>query len=262
MAAVERRGVFGHVYSIVVRDRERLDIRADSYYTSGMKAARVLLLSCALGAPAAAAPKAAPGAALAYVAGAVTVETKAGSRPGRRGEALADGDAVASGPGATAVIALADGSKLKLKESSRIALTLPGSRAPTTDVLLSLGGVFAKVAKRLPGAEFRVRTPTAVAAVRGTRFFTAYGRAREKSRDLWVCVDEGRVDVNTDAAPKALGVPAGKGVLIKSGLDLTKPQAYDWTKKLNWNMDPDAGAVEDKTDLDSAYADLLDQDYR
>ncbi|MBI3565807.1 MAG: hypothetical protein HY079_11465 [Elusimicrobia bacterium] len=57
-------------------------------------------------------------------------------------------------------------------------------------------------------------------------------------------------------------MPAGKGVLIKAGLDLTKPQAYDWTKKLNWTMDPGAGAVEDKTDLDSAYADLLDQDYR
>ena len=65
----------------------------------------------------------------------------------------------------------------------------------------------------------------------------------------------------TTASKSALSVPAGKGVLIKSGLDVTKPQAYDWTKKLNWTMDPKDGVVEDKTALDKAYSDLLDQDY-
>lgn len=224
----------------------------------------VLAALCAVPASADSVARAAkvPAASLLFVSGAVTVESKGASHKGRQGEALADGDAVASGEGAAAIVALADGSRLKLKESSRLVLTLPGPRAPTTDILLTLGGVFAKVAKRLPAAEFRVRTPTAVAAVRGTRFFTAYGRAREKNRDLWVCVDEGVVEVGTDKAARPLPVPAGKGVLIKSGTDLTKPQAYDWTKKLNWNMDPGAGGVEDKTNLDAAYADLLDQDYR
>jgi hypothetical protein len=107
-----------------------------------------------------------------------------------------------------------------------------------------------------------VTTPTVAAAVRGTRFFTAYGRAGAGGRDLWVCVDEGVVEVRTSASKGALSVPAGKGVLIKSGRALTKPQAYDWTKKLNWNMDAGAGSVEDKTNLDAAYSDLLDQDYR
>ena len=50
--------------------------------------------------------------------------------------------------------------------------------------------------------------------------------------------------------------------LGNAGLNLTKPQAYDWTKQLNWNMDPKSGDIEDKVSLDSAYTDLLDQDYR
>jgi len=199
---------------------------------------------------------------LIFVAGDVTVESRGAGRLAKSGETLADGDSISTGEKATAVVELADGSRLKLRESGRLALKLPGPREPSTEILLSLGSVFAKVAKQLHGAEFRVRTPSAVAAVRGTQFFTAYGREHGKARDLWVCVNEGAVEVETKTSKAPVRVPAGKGVLIKSGLDTTKPQAYDWTKKLNWNMDPAGGDVSDKTNLDAAYSDLLDQDYR
>lgn len=202
-----------------------------------------------------------PPARLVFASGAVTVESQGASHPGRAGEALENGDAVSTGGAATAVIGLADGSRLKLRESGRLVLNLPGPRGTVTEAYLTLGSVFAKVTKRLPGAEFHVRTKTAVAAVRGTEFFTAFGRAQGESRDLWVCVNEGAVEVRTDAGKPPVRVPRGKGLLIKSGLDATRPQAYDWTKTLNWNMDPDKGAVADATDLDAAYSDLLDQDY-
>lgn len=225
-----------------------------------------MTLACLLALASLAAPRAraapVPPARLAYASGDVTIQSKGGGRLGATGAALADGDAVSTGEGAAAVVETADGSRLKLRGSSRLVLTLPAPRSPATEILLSFGGVFAKVTKRRLGEEFRVRTPTAVAAVRGTEFFTAYGRGAGKSKDLWVCVNEGAVEVKTDASRQGLSVPAGKGVLIKSGLELTKPQAYDWTKKLNWNMDPKDGALEDKTNLDAAYSDLLDQDYR
>jgi ferric-dicitrate binding protein FerR (iron transport regulator) len=240
-----------------------MDRLGSAYYNQRMPliALAVLLAAAAPSASAAPRPAGAPPARLLFASDGVTVESKGGRSPGKTGAALADGDAVATAAGATAVVELADGSRLKLRESSRLVLTLPAVRSPITEVLLSLGSVFAKVTKRRPGEEFHVRTQTAVAAVRGTQFFTAYGRDRNKAPDLWVCVNEGAVDVKTTASKAELLVPAGKGVLIKSGLDVTKPQAYDWTKKLNWNMDPKDGAVEDKTSLDAAYADLLDQDY-
>ncbi len=70
------------------------------------------------------------------------------------------------------------------------------------------------------------------------------------------------MELETKTAKKPLLVPAGKGVLIMSGTDLTAPQAFEWTKTLKWNMAEAKGTVEDKTNLDGAYADLLDQDYR
>ncbi len=245
--------------------RLRLDTYGRAYYNHPMRTAllvfAVLFARPALAADAKAPGPKAEGARLGAVTGDVTIQSKDGGRLGKKGSAIAAGESVATGKGATAVIELPDGSRLKLRESGKLAVTLPGAKSPATEVSLSFGSVFAKVAKRFD-QQFSVRTPTAVAAVRGTEFFTAYGRAKGKARDLWVCVNEGSVELTTNKTKNGLLVPAGKGVLIKSGLDLTKPQAYDWTKSLNWNMDEDKGDVEDKTNLDGAYSDLLDQDYR
>ena len=227
-----------------------------------MTTIRLVILAAVLTGPALAAEPKAAQAKLVHVSGDVTIESKDGGRLAKTGSLLAPGDAVTTGEKAVAVIELPDGSRLKLRESSRLAVTLPGPKSGATEAFLSFGSAFAKVTKRLTGQEFFVRTPSAVAAVRGTEFFTAYGRAHGKARDLWVCVNEGAVELRTTSSKKAMLVPAGQGVLIKSGLDLTKPQAYDWTKNLNWNMDAGKGAVEDSTNLDGAYSDLLDQDYR
>lgn len=209
-----------------------------------------------------AAKKGPEGAKLAHAVGGVIVESGENKGPGKDGQPLSNGDFVETDKTGTAVLQMPDGTAMKLTESSRFQLALADTGAPFTSGTLSWGGVFARVAKLMPGAQFEIRTETAVAAVRGTEFFVAFGRPAKQGRDLWVCVNKGVVDVSTNASKKALPVPAGKGILIKSGLDLTKPQAYEWTKKLNWNMDPAKGSVEDKTNLDSAYSDLLDQDYR
>ena len=199
-------------------------------------------------------------AKLTHVKGDVTVEAGGTGRLAKAGTAVPSGASVATARGATALLELPDGSRLKLRESSRLKVNLPGPRSAVTEAVLSMGGVFARVVKRPPGAEFRVRAGTAVAAVRGTEFFTAFGRPGERGDDLWVCVGKGVVDVA--AGGKARPVREGEGVLIPGGAEVTKPKFYPWTKTLNWNMDPDAGEVEDDTKLDAAYADLLDQDYR
>ena len=249
-----------------------LDARAAAIYPQGMPnalSATAALLTLLLASGAAAADKKAPssepssgGASLLFVEGRVTVTVGGHKKEGRAGDALESGDAVATARKATAVIALPDGSRLKLRESSNIVLEIPGQSGGSMGGTLTLGGVFAKVTKRLAGHEFRVRAGDAVASVRGTQFFTAFGRPAKGGRDLWVCVGEGAVDVSAAGADKAQRVAAGEGVLIKSGRDLTAPQAYNWTKTLNWNMDPAQGSVEDAADLDHAYSDLLDQDYR
>ena len=51
-------------------------------------------------------------------------------------------------------------------------------------------------------------------------------------------------------------------MLLPGGRRTTKPQPYAWTRALNWGMEPERGVVDDETDLDGAYSNLRDQDYR
>jgi len=104
-------------------------------------------------------------------------------------------------------------------------------------------------------------TPSMVAGVRGTEFFVAYGRKIEDEYDVWLCVNDGAVEVALPEVGSSAVVEEGEGINILGGNRLTEPEFYPWTEKLNWNMEPEKGDVRDTTDLDEAYADLLDQDY-
>lgn len=229
-----------------------MDKTGFSYYTAVMPTSLLLLIATL--------SHAADTAKLVHARGDVTLEAAGAGRLVKAGATLPTGAVLATGAGSSAIVALPDGSRLKLRESSRVRVVLPGARSPQTEVELRAGSVFARVAKRLAGSEFKVRAGTAVAAVRGTEFFTAFGRPGGDARDVWVCVGRGAVDVS--AAGKTRPVREGEGVLIPGGSEVGKPKFYQWTKTLNWNMDPDAGDTEDATKLDAAYADLLDQDYR
>ena len=140
---------------------------------------------------------AARGFAQAPVAG--TVSTASGTVQVQRAAVLAAagpeppvnvGDRVITGPGGHAVITLTDGSQLELGESSNLvidnhALAPAGGRAATQVSLF--GGVLRSVVNATGGApNFEVHTPNAVAAVRGTRWDTAYseGEARPTYRRL------------------------------------------------------------------------------
>ena len=128
------------------------------------------------------------------------------------------------------------------------------------EVSLNEGSLFSKI-KRLLGLEYEVQTPTVVAGVRGTEFFMAYGRTEEDTPDLWLCVNEGTVEVAIDGKDESVLVDEGEGITIPAGNRLTKPKFYPWTEELNWNTDPDKGDLADKTNLDAAYADLRNFDY-
>jgi ferric-dicitrate binding protein FerR (iron transport regulator) len=130
----------------------------------------------------------------------------------------------------------------------------------SVNLALNKGSVFAFVDpdEKRP---FEIRTETTVAGVRGTEFFMSYGRLIEENPDIWLCVNMGVVEVAVEGRDETVSVEAGEGITIPGGERLTDPRFYEWTTELNWNTDPEAGSVMDETDLDGAYADLLDQDY-
>ena len=192
-----------------------------------------------------------------YLLGDATVTRGDDTFSARIGTALEQRDVVRTGPSATMIIQLSQQSELKLRADTTVRMS---SIASDPEVRLDSGGLFARVAERLRG-RFEVRTPSVVAGVRGTQFFVAYGRTIEEKPDLWLCVNDGRVQVSVRETGQSRIVREGEGINILASSRLTDPQFYQWTTRLNWNMDPDEGSVEDDTSLDEAYSDLLDQDY-
>ncbi|TPW19529.1 MAG: hypothetical protein FD126_2591, partial [Elusimicrobia bacterium] len=134
----------------------------------------VLALSPALSAPAkkAAPPPpealpAAPAAKVVQAAGKTTVSGKTGSRPAKSGDAVSDGETLKTGPKSSAIVEYPDGSRVKLRSETAFKFEIPAENSGVKGGLLSIGSIFAKVVKGERG-HFRMRTGTAVAAVRGT----------------------------------------------------------------------------------------------
>ncbi len=192
-----------------------------------------------------------------YTEGDVSIRNGSQTHDAVPGEPLNPGDVISTGTESLAVIGLANSTTLKLRPKTTLAIDSIGE---STAVTLNAGGVFTHVLKKLTG-RFTVQTQTAVAGVRGTEFFIAYGRTVDALSDVWLCVNSGAVDVSLPRTGQSVVVKEGFGINIVAGTKLTTPRNYPWTRRLNWNMDAAAGKVVDTTNLDEAYSDLLNQDY-
>jgi hypothetical protein len=189
-------------------------------------------------------------AELVYFSGAVTVEGKAGVK----GQKLSEGQTLRTGTEAAALVALDDGSRLKLNPESEVRLD---HFQATTELSLERGAVFSEVRKQTGSRQFLVRTKAAVMGVRGTKFFAGFGKEKGGGADLWMCVNEGRVEVQSPG--KKVSVGAGEGVFVPAGKETTAPRPYAWTRGLNWNMQPEKGELIDRTHIE--YKDLLERNY-
>ena len=136
------------------------------------------------------------------------------------GEKIGQGDVLQTAADSLAVIDLANGTTVKLREKTTLAVDSIGEE---TVVSLRAGGAFASIVKKLTG-HFSVRTSTAVAGVRGTRFFIAYGRIIDSQPDIWLCVNSGTVEVALPASGQTVLVKEGLGVNIVGGAKLTVPR--------------------------------------
>ena len=194
---------------------------------------------------------------LVYLDGEVTIIRETEIVDADFGMLVGQGDSVATGTDSIAIISLPQDIEIKLRENSRLAMDTLGEK---TSVTLMNGGIFSKVARGIAGG-YTVKTEAAVAGVRGTEVFVAYGRKIDEHSDIWLCVNSGSVEVAILAEEHTVVVEEGQGINIVGGVKLTKPRRYPWTTKLNWNTDPASGDVVDRTDLENAYSDLLNQDY-
>ncbi|MBB6480158.1 FecR family protein [Spirochaeta isovalerica] len=194
---------------------------------------------------------------ISYLEGMVTIIRDNKEISGDFGTPLFERDRILTGPDSLAVLEIESRCTLKLKSDTTLVLETAGQ---SINVSLRQGGLFSRI-KKLLGKEYNVRTGDTVAGVRGTEFFVAFGETIEETPDIWLCVNEGAVEVALPATGESLIVREGEGITIPAGNRLTTPRSYSWTADLNWNIDPDKGELKDETDLSGAYADLRDFDY-
>jgi len=136
-------------------------------------------------------------ARLGAVSGDVTVVAADGSPEvsGEDGMPLEEGDRVVVAEGGSAEVALDGGSLITVREKSdfKVEKTDKGD----SSFFLQVGSLLAKIQK-LGTHRLRVRTPTAVAAVRGTEF----GVEVDGNNSHVAVFDEGKVEVSGDKGGK------------------------------------------------------------
>ncbi len=164
----------------------------------------------------------------------VSGDVRSGDAPAVAGAPIGEGRSVQTGPTGSAVIALADGSRLRLPPSSLaqvVASRNYGERQPAATeahatangpshwfagtLRLLRGSVEVFAAKVLRARPLEVVTPTAVIGVRGTQYRVgldddANGRTRAE-------VLEGAVRLDAASAVVGADVPSGYGAAIDAG---------------------------------------------
>ncbi|HMU84671.1 MAG TPA: FecR family protein [Leptospiraceae bacterium] len=121
------------------------------------------------------------------VQGDVTVERSGKVEPAKVGDRFVPGDTVRTGENGIAIIAIKGTvGQAELQPNSVFRLNLGDQK---TEVLLDKGNMWLQVQKATSREEFTVRTPTTVAGVRGTKFYTF-----QNGDTVGVCYCEGDVD--------------------------------------------------------------------
>ncbi len=173
------------------------------------------------------------------------------------GESINEGQSLKTGDASLAIITLKNGSVLKINANSELIITT--ANEATLDI--QEGSVFAKV-KKMGKIPFLIRAKTVTMGVRGTEFFASYSKTKKnKDQDIWMCVKEGQVEVESTETQEKVLVKEGEGVFVSSGKNITPPKPYEWTKKLNWNTNPEKGEIVNELSIDSAYSDPLNRNY-
>jgi ferric-dicitrate binding protein FerR (iron transport regulator) len=207
----------------------------DDARLSTFAAIAIVILTLAAAAPVLAQAPARVAGSITSASGSVQLQRGTATTPAAAGTPINIDDRVITGPGGHAVVTLTAGSTLELGESSNLAidnhtLAPAGGRAATQVSLFS--GVVRSIVNATAGTpNFEVHTPNAVAAVRGTRFDTAYTDTETRPtygdchKFTDVAVYEGLVEVRNPANATAAGVdvPAGYEVTVPCDTGATLP---------------------------------------
>ncbi len=104
------------------------------------------------------------------VLGVVTIESGGASRAAAVNDRLAGGETIMTGPNSMADVLMGERGYIRIREKSRVKIASLKKEAQESDLELSMGGVMIFLSKLARKGAYEVKSPTQVAAVRGTIF--------------------------------------------------------------------------------------------
>jgi hypothetical protein len=136
-----------------------------------------------------------------------------GARSLRAGDPIADGDVVETA-GRSYVIIQAGDALIRFESDSRVVIS---SIMDITKRQMELqkGKILSRVSRLKKGNEYIVKTPTAVASVRGTEFLTQYSEGKTA-----VAVGNGKVNVSSVTTGEEKPVETGNTAVVSDSMEM------------------------------------------
>jgi hypothetical protein len=130
------------------------------------------------------------------------------------------GDTIITGPRDSLILKLNTGDVIVIAKITNFKLTAGSLDKPAMSLDLKQGAVWAKVKKPQTGDRvFEVKTPTAIAGVRGTSFSATV----ESDKKSWFCICEGRLSISREG--KTSDAKQGEAVVSDTSLKKPAPDA-------------------------------------
>lgn len=149
-----------------------------------------------------------------FFAGTVSIEREGGaSAPVKVQDQVKNGDIIETGDRSYVIIQTSDDIVIRFDANSRVAFTSI-SDAKFRELNLDRGKVVSSVSKLKKDCEYRVKTPTAVASVRGTEFLTEYDKGKTV-----VAVGKGKVSVVKTATSEEKFVDTGNTAVVEESTE-------------------------------------------
>lgn len=140
------------------------------------------------------------------------------------GLTVESGSTVQTGNSGAEIVLVPNGSVILLDNNTtfRIDTLHSTTKEQMSDenIFSLLKGKLRLIAAKITGSSYSVRTPTAVAGVRGTDFYRMYDPAAGKD---WLCVTEGTVQFESPSGDRGVLVSAGLFVNLTNGFQTATP---------------------------------------
>jgi len=152
-------------------------------------------------------------ASVSFITGDVSVKRGADVHKALLKEEIKKGDVITTGVKSFIIVQTTDQNVFRIQENTVLEFSVLSQQ--DTTLVLSNGSVLSKITKLQKENSCTVKTPLAVAAVRGTQFLTTYNGTKST-----VAVGEGKVSVSKIGVTDEKALDAGKTAVVDKTVDL------------------------------------------